>query len=122
MEARIQRHLRHGSALQAGLEAMGLILHAQQGYRLNTLTTVRIPSGADDLRLRQRLLNEYNIEIGSGLGPLKGQIWRIGLMGYSSTQENVLLFLSTLEKLLIDEGYSVEPGTGVAAAIQVLRK
>ena len=101
---------------------MGLTLHAQQGYRLNTLTTVRIPSGVDDLRVRQRLLNEYNIEIGSGLGPLKGQIWRIGLMGYSSTQENVLLFLSTLEKLLIDEGYSVEPGVGVAAAIQVLRK
>jgi len=122
LEARIQRHLRHGSALQAGLEAMGLTLHAQQGYRLNTLTTVRIPSGVDDLRVRQRLLNEYNIEIGSGFGPLKGQIWRIGLMGHSSTQENVLLFLSTLEKLLIDEGYSVKPGAGVAAAIQVLRK
>ena len=122
LEARIQRHLSHGSALQAGLEAMGLILHAQQGYRLNTLTAVRIPSGVDDLRVRQRLLNEYNIEIGAGFGLLKGQIWRIGLMGHSSTQENVLLFLSTLEKLLIDEGYSVEPGAGVAAAIQVLRK
>jgi len=122
LEARIQRHLRHGSALQAGLEAMGLTLHAQRGYRLNTLTAVRIPSGVDDLRVRQRLLNEYNIEIGSGFGLLKGQIWRIGLMGHSSTQENVLLFLSTLEKLLIDEGYSVEPGAGVAAAIQVLRK
>ena len=122
LETRIQRHLRHGSALQAGLEAMGLTLHAQQDYRLNTLTTVRIPSGVDDLRVRQRLLNEYNIEIGSGFGPLKGQIWRIGLMGHSSTQENVLLFLSTLEKLLIDEGYSVELGAGVAAAIQVLRK
>ena len=122
LEARIQRHFRHGSALQAGLEAMGLTLHAQQGYRLSTLTTVRIPSGVNDLRVRQRLLNEYNIEIGSGFGPLKGQIWRIGLMGHSSTQENVLLFLSTLEKLLIDEGYSVKPGAGVAAAIQVLRK
>lgn len=122
LEARIQRHLKHGTALQAGLEAMGLTLYAQQGYRLNTLTAVRIPAGVDDLRVRQRLLNEYNIEIGSGFGPLKGQIWRIGLMGYSSTQENVLLFLSTLEKLLIDEGYSVEPGTGGAAAIQVLRK
>ena len=122
LEARIQRHLRHGSALQAGLEAMGLALHAQQGYRLNTLTAVRIPSSVDDLRVRQRLLNEYNIEIGSGFGPLKGHIWRIGLMGYSSTQENVLLFLSTLEKLLIDEGYSVEPGGGVAAAIKSLNK
>jgi alanine-glyoxylate transaminase/serine-glyoxylate transaminase/serine-pyruvate transaminase len=101
---------------------MGLALHAQQGYRLNTLTAVRIPSSVDDLRVRQRLLNEYNIEIGSGFGPLKGHIWRIGLMGYSSTQENVLLFLSTLEKLLIDEGYSVEPGGGVAAAIKSLNK
>jgi len=122
IEARIQRHHRHGSALQAGLEAMGLVLHAQQGHRLSTLTTVRIPSGVNDLRVRQRLLNEYNIEIGSGLGALKGQIWRIGLMGYSSSQENVLLFLSILEKLLKEEGYSVEPGTGVAAAIQVLKK
>jgi len=65
LEARLERHLRHGSALQAGLEAMGLILHAQEGCRLSTLTSVRIPSGVDDLRVRQRLLNEFGIEIGS---------------------------------------------------------
>jgi len=119
---RIQRHLRHGSALQTGLKAMGLTLHAQEGYRLSVLTSVRIPPGVDDLRLRQRLLNEFNIEIGGGLGPLKGQIWRIGLMGHSSTEENVLLVLSTLEKLLVAEGYSVESGAGVAAATQTLKK
>jgi len=121
LEARIQRHLRHGLALQTGLEAMGLTLHAQEGYRLSVLTSVRIPSGVDDLRVRKKLLNESGIEIGGGLGPLKGQIWRIGLMGHSSSTENVLLLLSTLEKLLVEEGYSVEPGAGMIAAIQTLR-
>jgi alanine-glyoxylate transaminase/serine-glyoxylate transaminase/serine-pyruvate transaminase len=122
LEARVQRHRRNGSALQSGLEAMGLKLHAQPGHRLNTLTTVRIPSGVDDLRVRQRLLNEFGIEIGGGLGALKGQVWRIGLMGHSSTEENVLLVLSALEKLLVDEEYSVEPGAGVTAAVQKLRR
>ncbi len=122
LEKRIQRHLKNGQALKAGLEAMGLELHAQEGHRLSMLTTVRIPSGVDDLRVRRGLLNEFNIEIGGGLGPLKGRVWRIGLMGYSSTAENVLLLLSSLEKLLSAEGYRVEPGIGVAAAIQALRK
>ena len=120
LEARVQRHLRNGQALHSGLEAMGLKLHAQQGYRLSVLTTVRVPSGVDDARIRQRLLNEYNIEISGGLGPLKGQVWRIGLMGYSSSAQNVFLILSALEKLLTDEGYSVQPGVGVTAAAQAL--
>ncbi|MBA7604582.1 (S)-ureidoglycine--glyoxylate transaminase [subsurface metagenome] len=122
LEARIQRHLKHGSALQAGLEAMGLTLHAQEGYRLSTLTSVRIPSEVDDLRVRQSLLNKWSIEIGGGLGPLKGHIWRIGLMGHSSSTENVLLLLGALEKQLMAEGYSVESGAGVAAAIKCLEK
>ncbi len=122
LEARIQRHFKHGSALQAGLEAMGLTLHAQKGHRLSTLTSVRIPSGIDDLKIRKGLLNEFGIEIGGGLGSLKGQIWRIGLMGYSSTEGNVLLVLSALEKLLVREGYSVEPGVGVKVATQALRE
>ncbi len=121
LEARIQRHSRNGSALKSGLEAMGLTLHAQPGHRLSMLTSVRIPPGVDDLRVRQRLLNESGIEIGGGLGPLKGKIWRIGLMGHSSTEENVLLLLSTLEKLLNAEGFRVEPGDGVLAAIKFLR-
>jgi len=120
LEESIQRHLRHGSALKAGLEAMGLTLHAQEGHRLSMLTSVRIPSGADDLRIRQRLLNEYGIEIGAGLGPLKGQIWRIGLMGYSSKLQNVLLLLSALENLLIEEKCAIEPGAGGVAAMQVM--
>ncbi|MBA7705829.1 (S)-ureidoglycine--glyoxylate transaminase [subsurface metagenome] len=122
LEARWQRHLKHGSALQTGLEAMGLTLHAQDGYRLSILTTVRIPSGVDDLAVRKGLLNDFSIEIGGGLGPLKGQVWRIGLMGHSSTKENVLLLLSALEKLLVAEGKQVESGAGVTAAVQAMKK
>jgi len=122
LEARVQRHLKHGFALQAGLEAMGLTLHAQDGYRLKCLTSVRIPPKVNDLRIRQRLLGEFNIEIGGGLGPLKGKIWRIGLMGHSSNSENVLLCLFALEKLLTEEGYTVKPGAGVNTAIEVLKR
>jgi alanine-glyoxylate transaminase/serine-glyoxylate transaminase/serine-pyruvate transaminase len=118
LEKRIQRHQKNGQALRAGLEAMGLELHAQEGHRLNTLTTVRIPEGVDDARVRKGLLNGYNIEIGGGLGSLKGKVWRIGLMGYSSTETNVLFLLSCLERLLSAEGYKVKPGIGVSAAIQ----
>jgi alanine-glyoxylate transaminase/serine-glyoxylate transaminase/serine-pyruvate transaminase len=120
LEARIQRHLNHGAALQAGLEAMGLPLHAQEGHRLSTLTSVGIPEGVDDVRVRQNLLNKWNIEIGGGLGELKGKIWRIGLMGQSSTAENVLIVLSALEKQLAEEGYSINPGAGVSAAAKGL--
>lgn len=122
LEARIQRHARHGTAFQAGLEAMGLTLHVPPGYRLNTLTTVCIPEGIDDARIRQRLLSDYSIEIGGGLGPLKGKVWRVGLMGYASTEQNVLLILSALEKLLAEEGYKTESGAGIKAAVQSLRK
>lgn len=122
LEARIQRHLRHGLALQRGLEAMGLVLHADKNYRASVVTAVRVPPGVDDLRVKQGLLNKFDIEIAGGLGPLKGQIWRIGLMGHSSTEENVLRLLSALEELLVAEGYSVELGAGVTAAIQALRE
>ena len=117
-----QRHLRHGSALQAGLEAMGLTLHAQEGYRLSNLTVVRIPPGVDDLQVRKGLLNDFGIEIGGGLGPLKGQVWRIGLMGHSSSAENVLLILSALEQQLLAQNYPVPAGVGVTTASEVLKK
>jgi alanine-glyoxylate transaminase / serine-glyoxylate transaminase / serine-pyruvate transaminase len=89
---------------------------------LNSLTSIRIPAGVDDLRVRQKLLNEYNIEIGGGLGPLKGKIWRIGLMGESSSAENVLFLLYALEKILQSEDYRLESGAGITAAIQVLKQ
>ena len=81
---------------------------------------MRIPEGIDDLTIRKRLLNEFGIEIGGGLGPLKGKIWRIGLMGHSSTIENALLLLSSMEKSLVAEGYSMQSGAGVKAAIAAM--
>lgn len=120
--ARTQRHKRNGNALQAGLEAMGMRLHAQENHRAKTLTTVCIPPGVDDLKIRQGLLNEFGIEIGGGLGPLKGKVWRIGLLGHSSTEENVLLVLYALEKLLVREGCKIEPGLGVSVAMQSLKE
>ncbi|HZD57037.1 MAG TPA: alanine--glyoxylate aminotransferase family protein [Anaerolineales bacterium] len=100
LENRWRRHRKNAELLWQGLEDLDLSLHVPEEYRLPTLTTVRIPEGVDDAGIRQRLLNEYNIEISGGLGELKGKVWRIGLMGYSSRPENVILFLSALERLL----------------------
>jgi alanine-glyoxylate transaminase/serine-glyoxylate transaminase/serine-pyruvate transaminase len=100
LEARWQRHQDNARMLWDGLEALDMVLHVAPEYRLPTLTTVRFPQGIDETAVRKALLNEYNIEIGGGLGELKGQVWRIGLMGYSSRKENVLLLLAALEKLL----------------------
>jgi alanine-glyoxylate transaminase/serine-glyoxylate transaminase/serine-pyruvate transaminase len=122
LEARIQRHKRNGDALQIGLKAMGMTLHAQDGHRAKSLTTVYVPDGVDELKVRQGLLNEFGIEIGAGLGPLKGQVWRIGLMGHSSTDRNVIFVLYALEKLLAIEGYKIDSGAGVKAAIQSLKE
>jgi alanine-glyoxylate transaminase/serine-glyoxylate transaminase/serine-pyruvate transaminase len=116
IEGRIKRHARNGAALRAGLEAMGLEMFADAGYRLNPLTTVRVPGGVNDARVRRRLLEDYNIEIGGGLGEIAGLVWRIGLMGDSSRESNVLAFLSALERILLEEGYEVAPGAGVAGA------
>ena len=122
LDARIKRHKRNAAALKAGLEAMGLVMHAEEGHRLNSLNSVRVPVGVDEARVRQKLLNQYGIEIGGGLGPLKGKIWRIGLMGESSNEANVLLLLYALERTLPAEGYLSEIGTGVNAAIEVFKK
>ena len=84
-----------------------------------TLNSVRIPDGVEDARVRTALLEEFNIEIGGGLGPLKGHTWRIGLMGESSSPANVLLLLSALERVLPRCGHAVEAGAAVAAAQRV---
>ena len=120
LEARIVRHRRNAEALWAGLEAMGLTLHAQEGYRLPPLTTVRVPEGIDEMDVRRGLLQEHNIEVGGGIGELQGQIWRIGLMGYGSSPENVLALLYALETQLARLGYRLEKGAGVAAAVRSL--
>jgi alanine-glyoxylate transaminase/serine-glyoxylate transaminase/serine-pyruvate transaminase len=119
LEARFERHRLNHQALLAGLQAMGVEPLAQAGHRLWTLNAVRVPEGVEEARIRKRLLDEFSIEIGGGLGPLKGQIWRIGLMGYSSSRQNVLLFLGALETVLREEGYPLAAGAGVAAATGV---
>lgn len=120
LEARLGRHQRNGQALWAGLEVMGLTLHAQEAYRLPVLTTVRIPDGIEDVKLRRALLYEHNIEIAGGLGPLAGKVWRIGLMGVASSAENVLAVLAALEQELSAQGFRLEKGAGVAAADRAL--
>jgi alanine-glyoxylate transaminase/serine-glyoxylate transaminase/serine-pyruvate transaminase len=100
LENRWARHRKNAESLWKGLADLDLTLHVPEDVRLATLTTVRVPDGVDEAKVRQRLMQEYNIEIGAGLGDLKGKVWRIGLMGYSSREENVLLLLAALEKLL----------------------
>lgn len=100
LEARWARHARLGGMLQDGLQAMGLPLLAQEGHRLPQLTTVGLPDGVDESALRRRLLEEYGIEVGGGLGALAGKAWRIGLMGHSASEANVRLVLAAIEHLL----------------------
>jgi alanine-glyoxylate transaminase/serine-glyoxylate transaminase/serine-pyruvate transaminase len=116
LEARIARHQRHAAALHAGLEAMGLKLYAEEGRRLPSLTTVWIPEGADDAAARATLLNEFNLEIGGGLGTVKGRVWRLGLMGQTSTPANLLFALSAIERVLKRQGCRVGSGLEAAAA------
>lgn len=118
LEQRVARHRRHAEALWAGLEAMGMELAVAREIRLPSLTTVRIPEGAEDIPIRQALLREANLEIGGGLGPGKGMLWRIGLMGETSTAANVLNLLSWLERIFRRSG--VKTGSGLEAAQQVL--
>ncbi len=100
LEARFQRHRAHAELLWQGLEELGIPPRAPLAYRLPTLTTPKLPDGLDETSIRRQLLNEYNVEIAGGFGPLAGQIWRIGLMGYSSRKENVTLLLAALKDLL----------------------
>jgi len=119
LEARWERHRRNQQALVAGLEAMGLELFVSKpADRLMTVTSVRVPQGIDDVKLRRELLDQFNIEIAGGFGPVKGQIWRIGLMGYSSQRAHVLLLLAALEQVLLEQGFRVPAGAGVGAAVR----
>jgi len=102
---------------------MGLKMHVDPDSRLWTLNTVRVPDGVDDARVRKNLLEEFNIEIGGGLGVLKGKIWRVGLMGGGSTANNVLLFLAALEKCLAAEGFkALGSGAGAAETVYLKRE
>lgn len=118
LPARWERHQRNHKALKAGLAALGIRYATAEGHELPQLNAVRIPAGADDLTTRKRLLSEFGIEIGGGLGDFKGKAWRIGLMGHASRPANVILFLGALEQCLLAQGVKVTPGAGVAAANQ----
>jgi alanine-glyoxylate transaminase/serine-glyoxylate transaminase/serine-pyruvate transaminase len=122
LEARFAQHTRNHRALKAGLAAMGLSYAVAEGIQLPMLNAVQIPAGVDDLKVRQQLLNEFGIEIGGGLGPMKGKTWRIGLMGETSTPRNVLLLLAALERCLGDQAGKVPAGAGVAAANEFYRR
>jgi len=113
-----KRHHDNHLVLRAGLEAMGLDLIVDEEYRLPQLNAVSIPAGVDEAQVRARLLNEFNLEIGAGLGSLAGKVWRIGLMGHSSRKENIFLCLSALEAVLGDMGAEINTGVALAAAQQ----
>jgi len=116
LAARFARHRRNHQALAAGLGALGLALAAEEGHRLPMLNAVSVPERVDEARVRTRLLDEHGIEIGGGLGPMKGRVWRIGLMGESSRRASVLAVLAALEDALRAEGQHVAPGVALAAA------
>jgi alanine-glyoxylate transaminase/serine-glyoxylate transaminase/serine-pyruvate transaminase len=110
------RHLLNHRALKAGLAAIGIRYAAQEGHQLPMLNAVLVPEGVDDAAVRGALLNRFGIEIGAGLGPFKGKVWRIGLMGYGSRTANVMLVLAALEQLLAEQKYKFSPGASIAAA------
>ncbi|HUD83011.1 MAG TPA: alanine--glyoxylate aminotransferase family protein [Candidatus Saccharimonadales bacterium] len=100
LENRWRRHEQNHLALKEGMAEMGLNLASQQGHQLWSLNAVGVPDGADEGAVRKKLLSDFNLEIGAGLGPLKGKIWRVGLMGETSRRENVDTFLSALKTIL----------------------
>lgn len=120
LENTFERHEKLGKALHAGLEAMGLSLHVEEAYRLPQLTSVLVPEGINEAEIRTELLDRYGLEIGAGLGELKGKIWRIGLMGHSCQPKNVIMVLTLLERLLLEKGANVNQGKAVEAASKLM--
>jgi alanine-glyoxylate transaminase/serine-glyoxylate transaminase/serine-pyruvate transaminase len=110
------RHQRNHKALKAGLESFGMRFLVDEPYRLPQMNAVQVPAGIDEKEVRRRLLADYNLEIGAGLGDLAGKIWRFGLMGYSCKMENVMLSLCALETVFTDMGIKVKFGEAEAAA------
>ena len=120
LETSFTRHRVNHQALVAGLEAMGLEMAVDQDFRLPQLNSVYIPDGIDDGKTRNLLLNDFNLEIGAGLGELAGKTWRIGLMGHSSTRRNVLTCLASLETVMAKQGYDLVHGAAIDAAKSAL--
>jgi alanine-glyoxylate transaminase/serine-glyoxylate transaminase/serine-pyruvate transaminase len=115
------RHALQHRALSAGLEAMGLTLPVAPQHRLPQLNVVRVPAGVDEGEVRRALLAQYNLEIGAGLGPLKGKVWRVGLMGHGARREHVIAFLSAFEDVLAQLGAPIARGRALPAAGTVYR-
>ena len=120
LETRWARHQRVHRAFTAAVEAMGLALLPPPGERLVTLTTVRVPAGVNEAAVRTELRDRLLVEIGAGMGPLAGAIWRVGLMGASATPPMLLLLVGALEAVLPRHGYSFTHGAGIAAAASAL--
>ena len=120
LENRIARHAKHHLALVAGLEALGLEMLVDKTFRLPTLNTVRVPDNIDEAKVRRHLLERFSLEIGGGLGPLKGKVWRIGLMGHASSARNVVVCLTALEDAIRAQGTKIHEGAGVKAALEIL--
>lgn len=114
-----ERHMQNHLALRAGLEAMGLSFIVPEKDRLPQLNAVTIPEGVDEAAIRRKLLQDFNLEIGAGLGSLAGKVWRIGLMGYASNVKNVILCLSALEAVLSESKAPINKGVAVAEAYRV---
>ena len=116
LESAWARHQKHHLALRAGVEAMGLSFAVENPqHRLPQLNAISVPNGIDEALVRQRLLSEYSIEIGAGLGVLAGRIWRVGLMGYASNVKNVVYCLSSLEQVLSGMGAAIKRGAAIEA-------
>jgi len=120
LETAWARHQRNHQALRAGIEAMGMQFLVQESHRLPQLNAIKVPEGVDEAQVRQRLLAQFSLEIGAGLGSLAGKIWRIGLMGYASNPKNVLFCLTALERVLTELKAPIVTGTAAAAAGKVL--
>jgi alanine-glyoxylate transaminase/serine-glyoxylate transaminase/serine-pyruvate transaminase len=120
LENRFARHRRNAEALWAGLEAMGLKLLVDYEYRLPSLTSIVVPEGVDEAMVRRQLMEEYNIEIGAGLGELKGKIIRVGLMGSGSNKKNIELFLVALGNVLRKQGFKSDISSALEAVEEVL--
>ncbi|MFC1236310.1 pyridoxal-phosphate-dependent aminotransferase family protein [Vibrio sp. F74] len=114
----IERHKRAGDALTAGLKAMGLSLFGDLTHKMNNVAGVVIPSYVDGEAVRQAMLSQFNIEIGTSFGPLHGKIWRIGTMGYNARLDTVLLTLVALEALLVQSGGAIKQGAAYQSAIE----
>ena len=121
LEARFARHRRNHLALKAGLQAIGIEYAVAAEHSLPMLNAVQIPAGVEDAAVRRQLLNEFGVEIGGGLGSMAGKVWRIGLMGTTSTPRNVLVFLAGLEKCLLDQNFQLNAGASIAAANEFYR-